>query len=1434
MKPLKGMNQDISPASMQEGMYRKAQNFVYGKELDSLLQEPGMERLIQEDGTFGIMGCTPLREENFLLFTFDAGSVTGEGSAIRKYTASTGALTTIVANDEYNFKPSHVLSSAIFYNNENQENVIFTDNVNPIRIINIDSPEHDLTLNKLFAEFSPASITIDISTGVGGFDEGSHFFCVAFELEDGSQTPFHGITGPAIVRNGAGAFDINLEGIDQDYEKLLIGSISFVNAAIITNIQERVLITNSSMTVGVDNINPYKEASLEQLVGSGAFYTTAKTLTLHDNRLYLANLKEHEEDSLQAFANKVFPMWVYGDTAPGSSPYNINMSEHYYPKGMLFMPDEVYAFYISYIRKDGSSTRAFHIPGEAPTEITDKTDPWNGNQFYGYTFSSDATCAEIQLQYTAPIYNHLNNDIAIQGSEAKFFRMRTTAVRNTELNGADDGNDRGNMGFWENEDEIYPEGFPPQVRMTLGQGGELEFADDIVLEGKKVRHHKMPSLQWLGTKDSMDFGGYGENSKHNVKTPKMLGVEFDHVIIPVHYTGARIYYAKRTLDNATILGQAPLFHGHKNSYAKASDATVDAAYEDYAASFGINTQNQNATLSVGDTGYTHPDDSSFRAGIMWEKGRMHPPSMLEFKPAVSQNNKVHYIKQEFMLSTDASYPAGEYENWVFDVDDESGNFIQTLWDNNDFTDLEWRNRNVRFDCINSSEFHRVRNRHAVLGIQNSTYLAPGVVDTGEEWDNRGSEEALVFDIDFSQDPGDFYINNNPHNDFKLDYSYRLSAIIDSPTNGTADQGIYLDTISAAGAGAGQTSPVSTFAITNFCTNRENVYRSYETQDLVACTAIITADTLASVTTGPTNEVQQLGEKMAGYYGGAAGRVSHIQVFGDVAYGKHRARNTSQVGWNWSQTQPLSGGGTGAAVDALTSFSSDVGTVRISHEFPLMSPINPFFIDTEQNDMNIFTYLGSAERTIDPDQSNDYTYNISYLKSNDFRQPGIYTDETVTFPSLPYRVVRSFAQADDADDINLRYFPALDSFEQTRSRGEIVNIQSFNDRLIIHHELGLMVTRGQEKLATSSGEIVFGSGDIFATKPQEVVPSPDGYAGTQHQLSCLLTPSGYFFADESQGKIFQYTDKLVNIGALGLADYLKENLTIRKDLASTEAITGFYPGIQTSYDPRFERVIFHLRNFTGDSEIVPLAYQEIDGEDKGYYTEEGKEVKDFYLSFTPAISRWTSFHDYNSTTLVSTRNTLYSINTTEIELFGIFPIETKGLEVYKHSVSTEDTGSFVGKLKSSYIDVTFSFGAGAILSDFNWYTKAVEGNLLNISHKDHDTTFTHAIVSNDYQCSGEVALVKTESGNSASSNMRRSDFKWYFNGFRDLVLDRDVSFIDSQGEVIDSNIDATKAWYEQRRFVGNFVNVRLIIENSSATTKALYLYDVEAKIRKSYR
>lgn len=1477
MKPLKGMNQDITSAGMPEGMYRKAQNFIYGKELDSLMQEPGFRLLVRSDTNFAVMGVVPLKDNDFLLFTYKKGNLEGLESAVRRYRASTETLEVIVSDDGYKFKPWGILSAVTFFNESNEEHVVFTDDINPIRIINIDNPQTDLTLNKLFAEHDAVRIAGKPSTTPGGFKESSNFFCVAFEHVDGSVTGFQSMQGPFIAPpEGAVSFDLNIAGIDTDYTHIQLGCISIVNGAYITKVLTRLPVLSSIINLNVDNLSSYREISLEGLVGQSLRYSTARTLTFHENRLYLGNLTQAPEDNLQKYANRIQPMWVYGNVGSGGTPHFWWNEEKKYPTDMVFMPDEVYAFYVEYTRLDGSLTQAYHIPGEAPriikvpvdTILNAETATEEIQTFWvPGDFSSDCKISDL-----TDFEDNFHSDTHIQGADAKYFRTRSATMYVKEYEVPTDDNLRGKMAYWENDEEVYENTFPVQQRFTTQNGGAGNqpqlIASDIVLAGEKVRHHKFPSMQFFASQAGIGgslpntFCNGADPSTPTIDKRKAITIEFDHVIIPEGYQSVRFFYAKRIESNTTVLGQGPVHYGHKNTYAQHSVADVDGAYEDFTSSVGLNSTLL-SSLDYADLDSLMYFSTEADSSLDVSHGRMHADDLLTVKPFIAKNSGAHYLKNEYMVTTKISYPTTSWEEWVFEVDYGNDNYINTLWNGDSFEGRERRNRLILFDSINNSVVTKGRTYSAVQSIKSAHYLAPGIIESEFSIDNRAGEESVAFEIEHEYTGSPSVNSYNGIGKPRALHEITMTAHPGQEGKGKGANGFKLNKLDS-GLDAYQDGEnvnikvVQSHHIANFCAFRKNVCVPYATQELVVCSRTIRVSDLApsAVTTPNQNDPLVLQHLITDFHG-STGRVSFENTYGDVVYTKSEFRNTAQVGWGRVEIDftDLNYGQVNVASTSLgdedlakgVTFSNDVASLRVMHKDAVYGRVDHFLKNTEQLKISDYLRLGGPENTTDPAQSNDYTYNKDFLHLNTFAGKSIHTELNEEEESLPFRVARSAAMTVDTDKLNIRYFPALDTYEQTRERGEIVNIQSFNDKLLIHHELGLFVTRGKEKLSTTSGQITFGDGDVFATKPVEVIPTPDGYAGTQHQLSCLLTPSGYFFADESQGKLFMYSDKLNNIGAAGLNEFLRTELRVRKDYKSTEGFFGFYPGIVTTYDPKYERVLFQLRNFTDEEGYdLPISvggHATPGDEGTGYFDTPGRTVKDFTLSYSMRRNTWTSFHTYESTALCGTRDSLYSIDVpNSISVDGPQGPGVPSIAnptIYLHGSEESYVGKFVPFSDSrAYIDVAFPFGQGAILSDFNWYTKVVDGGTVALSHKEHNATFTHAMVSNDYQCSGNIILTRTSAGFNGgadiSGNMRRTDYKWFFNQFRDLVDNRNLSFIDESGAAINTNIDTEKPWNEQKRFVGNFVNVRLTLANSMNTTNALYLYDVDAKVRKSYR
>lgn len=262
---------------------------------------------------------------------------------------------------------------------------------------------------------------------------------------------------------------------------------------------------------------------------------------------------------------------------------------------------EVYALYISFVLNDGTETYAYHIPGRVQDEL------------YGYYFNSGSDAA-----MTEGGYNQNNNHPYITIEEDDNGTPRPSSIQNFDLkerlgqyydyNKIYDTSkevipnrlrtdEEYSMGAWRNENETYPDTADFKLFDVTNQGEALEAApenDTYVNQARAVRHHKFPSnlnknfafidldrtnLYRVYIPSSGTPNGFVEQSLlPNLKTAtanwddsvnqsaffyetiNILGFQLKNIKIPKFILGQvqgfKVYYAKRTLENKTILGQS--------------------------------------------------------------------------------------------------------------------------------------------------------------------------------------------------------------------------------------------------------------------------------------------------------------------------------------------------------------------------------------------------------------------------------------------------------------------------------------------------------------------------------------------------------------------------------------------------------------------------------------------------------------------------------------------------------------------------------------------------------------------------------------------------------------------------------------------------------------------------------------------------------------
>lgn len=501
----------------------------------------------------------------------------------------------------------------------------------------------------------PEFVNISILKG-GGVVTGAYHLGVSYADDDKTETNVLTVSNPvyivpadddAIPRETISGATNNtqtsksilwrLTNVNTEYKYIIPYIIQYSGKARFVYKLEPVNIRNTNADVVYSGLEKVAASAIEEAVIDKVRYLTAKSITQVDNKLYAANLKSRPDLGYQRFANSIriepsaelispfdprrydiytlnegYSQMVYPDPDTSSYPildggpsgytkgtygtipyidleavdgitdaYVTNIiapiqqgtSAGYRDPDLLFnrkgfRRGEVYAFYISFVLKDGSESFAYHIPGRRLIERFEKD--WVSLPNLG-AIGGPIQGGEI-LTYDPNSYPYQYLDTSYMG--------------NVPL--------QSNMGFWENQNEFYPQTRDFEY-WIVGATGDGIFSVGAPVNGN-VRHHKLPSNHnsiyshvvrdtYFGSPDiSQPDSLYITQASARVfqDQVRILGIQVQNIKIPKfilnQVQGYKIYYAKRTQGNKTIIGQSGAHPGTSylaaNLVNKASNATT--------------------------------------------------------------------------------------------------------------------------------------------------------------------------------------------------------------------------------------------------------------------------------------------------------------------------------------------------------------------------------------------------------------------------------------------------------------------------------------------------------------------------------------------------------------------------------------------------------------------------------------------------------------------------------------------------------------------------------------------------------------------------------------------------------------------------------------------------------------------------------------------
>jgi hypothetical protein len=254
-----------------------------------------------------------------------------------------------------------------------------------------------------------------------------------------------------------------------------------------------------------------------------------------------------------------------------------------------------------------------------------------------------------------------------------------------------------------------------------------------------------------------------------------------------------------------------------------------------------------------------------------------------------------------------------------------------------------------------------------------------------------------------------------------------------------------------------------------------------------------------------------------------------------------------VGWSGYR-------GTSDIIPALNfaTTGNTAGEWRILHKYLAETINNVNYRHQGPNEYDIYYPKTDIQPVLDvpllPNGfGNYYGYNTDYTSVNDLRQPNIHPkNEIIDISDFPTRIARSAKENPEGIVDNYRVFLANEYTDIEKSKGEIINITNYNNRLIIQHQNSIKATATRDRLKTDDSEAFIGAGDLFDYPPKDLVLTDNGYGGLKYQFASILSQYGIFYPDVNTNKVFSLSDNLKNISEEGMSIFFLKQIRLTFD------------------------------------------------------------------------------------------------------------------------------------------------------------------------------------------------------------------------------------------------------------------------------------------------
>lgn len=662
------------------------------------------------------------------------------------------------------------------------------------------------------------------------------------------------------------------------------------------------------------------------------------------------------------------------------------------------------------------------------------------------------------------------------------------------------------MGYWENANEEYPSTDDWDVwDVSAGTG----FNTGRTLRSAKVRHHRFP--------DNFSNTFFDGTDTDNNATA--LGFQLTNVKIPndlaAEVIGFKVYYAKRTDNNKTILDQGQFIYQGVDisvigsefyfSQNKASDPAVSNSYsQTVGAIYGFNMLRKYPDISLANVDFVKSqaqiDDAltSNRVGI----GSYIPEAIprvraVSAKSYIAEGDTIDLTGGGFTYNTYENDPGvskillelnaalhGAGETTVLTVSGTSGTLSVEI-------------EGVLYDEVFDTDADTTATNWVTTHAATLAVLSPAITatDTGIAEITLGSTSDIMVS---NSSPGDI--------------GFTITTGYDSQSN----------------------------HLINLCSFKLDIYSSFTEQDLVWTGHF---QETVDAENNPFDSVTSwhAANQTPAIYGG------------DTFISKYTFKEHMDEG-----------------ASTFTTYSHDIvcesdDNIGFRHEGSEQYKV--YYPKTDRStflDPGVYPTGGD---TYDVDNPTDYNSEFSELQDWKVSFPYDGTEPDPIFH--PTRVVRS-QSSDGTTKDHFRRFLVDDYKDFPRQRGVLVHLANMGSVIIAHMTRGLYRTRGKEELSFSDVRAFVGSGDIFSVEPIEIGSTEIGLGGLQDQRAAIVTTTGYYWIDRLAKRVYAIADSGLKDITGGLTYWMQNNLDsmgtlhLNEDMAENRVlITGYGSSLETT-------------------------------------------------------------------------------------------------------------------------------------------------------------------------------------------------------------------------------------------------------------------------------